>query len=147
MAAEGAVPAADYKGKKAESNWLPNEAFSKAWQDFVKTGRVSDNTPPPTPTDVKFDAASNTVTWKAEADYESGLAAFFIERDGKEVGRVPEKKRNKFGQGLFQGMTYGDTPQLPLAGLRFVDKAAEPGKQHAYRVISVNTAGLKSRSE
>ena len=33
----------------------------------------------------------NEITWDAEADLESGIQQFIIERDGVEIGRVPEK--------------------------------------------------------
>lgn len=48
-----AVPAAEFKGNVDEAVWLPNEAVAKAWVEYVKTGAVSNTTPPPAPTDVK----------------------------------------------------------------------------------------------
>ena len=42
-----AVPGAAFKGDLKESVWLPNEAVAKAWMEYVKTGAVSDTTPPP----------------------------------------------------------------------------------------------------
>jgi len=139
-----AVPAADFEGDKSAAVWLPDEQIARAWQDFVKTGFVSDQTPPPASTGVKFDAGTKTLTWSAAVDYESGVQAFIIERDGKRIARLPEKPRNRFGHPLFQGMTYGDTPQLPLAAFEYKDADAGDGT-HAYRVISVNAAGLESK--
>jgi hypothetical protein len=40
-------------------------------------------------------------------------------------------------------MTYGDTPLLPLAQMRFVDKGAKIGAK--YEVIAVNSVGLESK--
>ena len=40
-------------------------------------------------------------------------------------------------------MSYGDTPELPLARMRFIDKGAKAGAK--YEVIAVNSAGLESR--
>ena len=41
-----AQPAAEFKGNAKEAVWLPNEAVAKAWMEYVKTGAVSDTTPP-----------------------------------------------------------------------------------------------------
>ena len=38
-----------------------------------------------------------------------------------------------------------DTPAQPLVKITFTDTKAEPGKKHSYRVIAVNTEGLKSK--
>jgi len=85
------------------------------------------------------------LTWSAEADLESGLAYFVIERDGQVLANVPERPSNPFGRPLFQNLSYSDTPTQPLAEMRFVDTTAQPGKNYDYRVISVNTVGLKSQ--
>ncbi len=140
-----AKPAGEYAGDKAESNWLPNAAFAKAWTEYVKTGATNDTTPPPAPFNVAAKATAEGVelTWDAHADFESGLRQFLIKKDGQVVGRVPEKLVNPFGRPLFQGMSYGDTPELPLARMRFVDKGAKAGAK--YEVVAVNSAGLESR--
>src|SRR5262249_52751230 len=75
---------------------------------------------------------------------ESGLARFVIERDGKVLAEAPGQVRNPFGRPVFEGLQYSDTPVQPLVAMRFTDATAEPGKRHDYRVIAVNTAGLKS---
>ena len=140
-----AKPAGEYAGDKADSNWLPNAAFAKAWTEYVKTGATNDTTPPPAPFNVATKATAEGVelTWDAHADFESGLRQFLIKKDGQVVGRVPEKLVNPFGRPLFQGMSYGDTPELPLARMRFVDKGAKAGAK--YQVVAVNSAGLESR--
>jgi len=80
----------------------------------------------------------------AEADLESGIKEFLIQRDGQDLAQVPEKPAGKFGKPLFQGMSYHDTPEKPLLEMRFVDKTAKPGQKHVYRLITVNGAGLKA---
>jgi hypothetical protein len=104
---------------------------------------VSDPTPPPAPTNVRVRGAA--LTWDAEADLESGLASFIIERDGRFLANVPEQGKNPFGRPVFQNLQYSDTPTQPLVPLQFTDAKAEPGKKHTYRVFAVNTAGLKSK--
>jgi len=141
-----AVPAADYKGNVNEAVWLPSEAVAKAWVEYVKTGAVSDTTPPPAPTNVKtIDRGDRgtEVTWIAEADFESGIKQFIIMRDGKELATVGPD-RGQFGRPIFQGMTYHDTPVWPLKETKYLDASAKAGEKHAYTVITVNSVGLKS---
>lgn len=111
--------------------------------EYVKDTKVTDATPPPAPTNVRVQG--NKLTWEAEADLESGLAGFVIERDGQVIANVPEQGRNPFGRPVFQNLQYSDTPTQPLVPIQITDAKAESGKQHTYRVIAVNTAGLKSK--
>ena len=137
-----AVPAAKFSGNPLEAAWLPNEAVARAWMQYVKDTAVSDDSPPPAPTMLRL--KGNELSWKAEADIESGLASFIIERNGKFLANVPERGKNPFGRPIFQNLQYSDTPTLPLVPLQFVDSSAEPGTKYSYRVYSVNTIGLKS---
>lgn len=139
--------AASFKGKVEEAVWLPNAAVASAWAEYVKTGGISDLTPPPAPFNVKVAAKADQgieITWEAEADFESGLQAFVIQRDGKDLAQVPEKPVGRFGKPLFQAMSYHDTPEKPLPEMRFLDRAARPGDKHEYRIIAINSAGRKS---
>jgi hypothetical protein len=104
---------------------------------------VIDVTPPPAPTNLRVNG--NELTWDAEADVESGLAHFIIERDGRFLTTVPERGKNPYGRPVFQNLQYSDTPTQPVVPMRFTDATAEAGKSHRYRVISVNTVGLKSK--
>jgi pimeloyl-ACP methyl ester carboxylesterase len=137
-----AVPAGKFSGDPKLALWLPNEKVAKKWMQYVKDTEVKDSTPPPAPRNVRTEG--NVLTWEADADLESGTAQFLIERDGEVVGAVPEQAKNPFGRPIFQGLQYSDTPAQPLARMTFTDTKAEPGKEHSYRVIQVNTAGLKS---
>jgi poly(3-hydroxybutyrate) depolymerase len=157
-----AVAAKAYAGDPLKAVWLPNEAVAKAWVRYTKDTTVADTTPPPAPTNVRAaakaggnaaaggtagatsPAAAVELTWDAEADLESGLAGFVVERDGQAVAGVPATPKNPFGRPVFQGLQYSDTPLQPLVPMRWVDEGAEPSKRHVYRVSSVNTAGLKS---
>ncbi len=110
---------------------------------YVKDTAITDSTPPPAPTNLRV--SGNELSWEAEADVESGLAGFIIERDGRFLANVPEQGKNPFGRPIFQNLQYSDTPTQPLVPLRFTDTGAESGKKHTYRVIAVNTVGLKSQ--
>jgi len=147
LLSEQAHPAPSYSGKADAAVWLPNEAVAKAWAEYVKTGAVSDTTPPPAPFNVKATRQTDgtvEINWDVEADLESGIQCFIIQRDGKDVAQVSEKLESRFGRPLFQKMSYHDTPEKPLPTMRFVDSAAKPGEQHEYGVIVVNSVGLKS---
>ena len=87
----------------------------------------------------------NEIYWDAEADLESGLAYFIIERGGKFLAKYPEQSKNRFGRPIFQNLQYSDTPTQPLVRMRFIDTKTNPDKKHTYREIAVNTAGLKSQ--
>ncbi len=141
-------PACSYVGKADEAVWLPNQRVAQAWSQYVQTGAVDDVTPPPAPRNVHATPLPDQgveLTWDAEADFESGIQAFLIQRDGQDLARVPEKAIGRFGRPLFQVMSYHDTPEKPLPEMRFVDRSGQAGGKHSYRVIAVNSAGLKSQ--
>jgi hypothetical protein len=137
-----AVPAGKFTGDETEAVWLPNAAIAHTWMHYVRDTEIPDPSPPPAPTNLKVDG--HTLTWQIEADLESGLAHFIILRDGKPIGTVPETPNNRFGRPIFQGLQYSDTPAAPLVQMKFTDRTADNVK-HTYRVIAVNTVGLKSK--
>ena len=138
-----AISAAKFAGDPRKADWLPNESIAQAWTQYVKDTAIDDKSPPPAPTNVRL--RGYELTWDAEADLESGLASFLIERDRKLLAAVPEKSNNTFGRTVFQNLQYSDTPTQPLISLRFTDSTAKPGDKHTYRVIALNTVGLKSK--
>ena len=141
------VPAARYGDEPKEAVWLPSERVAKAWAEYIQTGAVSDTTPPPAPFAVLAAVCPGQtvkITWQARADFESGLGAFVVQRDGVELARLPEKASPRFGRPLFQAMSYHDTPEAPVPEMCFIDKSPTPGQQHEYRVIAINSAGLSS---
>jgi len=138
-----AYPAAKYDGDPLRAAWFPNANVARGWMQYVKDTAVVDTTPPPTPTNLQV--TGNQLRWQVQADLESGLAHFIIERDGQFLANLPEKGKNPFGRPLFQNLLYSDTPTQPLASLQFTDTNAKPGTRYTYRVIAVNTVGLKSK--
>jgi hypothetical protein len=90
------APAAKFGGDPLKAGWLPNEAVARAWAEYVKDTKVTDTTPPPAPTNVRV--RGNVLTWDAEADPESGLAGFVIERDGAVLAEVPGTGKNPAGR-------------------------------------------------
>jgi pimeloyl-ACP methyl ester carboxylesterase len=140
-----AQPAAKFTGDVKTAVWLPNERVAKAWGEYEEDGNVRDTTPPPAPTNVRVNSTGE-LSWEAEADLESGLAAFIVERDGRKLARVPETYSGYFvGRPVFQQTGYGDTPTPPLAEMRYKDDTAEKGQKHTYTVRTVNSVGLESK--
>jgi hypothetical protein len=138
-----AVPAAQFAGDPLTAAWLPNESVARGWMQYVKDTAVTDTTPPPAPTNLRV--SGHELSWEAEADLESGLASFIIERDGQFLAHVPEQGKNPFGRPVFQNLQYSDTPTQPLVPMHFLDTKAEPGKEYTYLVTAVNTVGLNSK--
>ena len=138
-----AVPAAQFVGDPLTAAWLPSESAARGWMQYVKDTAVTDTTPPPAPTNLRV--SGNELNWEAEADLESGLAGFIIERDGQFLANVPDLGKNPFGRPVFQNLQYSDTPTQPLVPLQFTDREAGSGKKHTYRVLAVNTVGLRSK--
>ena len=139
-----ASPIATFVGDPLKAAWLPNETIARSWIEYVKDTAVTDTTAPPAPSNVRL--IGNTLSWEAEADLESGLAGFIVERDGRFLGHVTEHGKNPFGRPIFQNLQYSDTPPQPIMPLVYTDTTAESGKKHSYRVIAVNTVGLKSKA-
>lgn len=130
------------QGVVIDGSWLPDAEFAKVWERYNKEGRPHDTTPPPAPTNVIL--KNGELTWNAEADLESGFAAFIIERDGKEIARLPEKPIAKsVGTPLFQGMNGGDSPIITNPEMRY---QVTDGDGHRFAVRTVNAAGLSSEA-
>jgi len=140
-----AVAAQGFSGDARAFGWLPNERIAIVWRQYVADTSVADATPPPAPTNLRLD--ETTLAWDAEADLESGLAGFVIERNGARITTLPEKQRNPFGRPLFQGLLHSDAPPQPLAEMRHELSAEQAAEPATYRVWAVNTAGLETPSE
>lgn len=137
-----AVPASKYEGDIKNAGWLPNRAIAKAWMSYNLDNNIVDKTRPLAPRNLEI--TGRKLTWDAEADLESGLAYFIIERDGQLLAKVPERDEQTIGRPVFQSLYPGDTPRQPLPKMSFIDSTAIE-KKYRYSVIAVNTAGLKSK--
>ena len=143
-----AVAAADFKGDPKDAIWLPNETIARDWMEYVKTGGVSDTTPPPAPYNVRVvdrGERGSVITWEADADFESGIHHFIIMRDGRELGNWPAVNQVRFQvRPNFQAgwmNSYGDAPGYPLRAMRYEDPNPKDRRTVTYQVISVNTVG------
>ena len=136
----------DYAGDKVHAVWLPSRRFAGQWQEFINTGFVDDDTPPPSPTQLRITQNQQgefTLSWDAVADFESGIASFRIELDEEQLGELPEKPAARFGRPIFQTMSYHDTPEQPLPRMEVaLPRDITSGQKLTVTVI--NTAGLSS---
>jgi hypothetical protein len=82
-----AVPTARFVGDASKAAWLPTGTIARIWMQYVKDTAVTDETTPPAPTRLRV--SGNELSWEAEADLESGLASFIIERDGQFLSSYP----------------------------------------------------------
>lgn len=133
----------EFAGDKLQASWHLDERMAKLWEQYVKDTNVVDTTPPPKVTNIEV--TGKTIRWEAESDLESGLAAFEIYRDGALIATLGKDAKNPFGRLVFQGLQYSDTPLQPLHEMVFVaESSQELGPATRYKIISINTAGLKS---
>jgi hypothetical protein len=142
-------PDAQSPSLRPVSEALPawNATMAGKLEQYVRTGGVEDDTPPPAPRSVRAARhadGSVTVTWEADADLESGIRGFILQRDGQRIAQVPEAPVGRFGRPLFQGLSYHDTPEEPLPAMQWVDRAAPDGAVPTYGVQTVNSVGLVS---
>ncbi|HEX3941525.1 MAG TPA: hypothetical protein VHX11_08590 [Acidobacteriaceae bacterium] len=143
-----AAPAAEFKGDVKQSVWLPNAAVAKAWMDYVKTGTVADCSIPPGPFNVRVNNTGDRgteVSWDAAADIASGLGGFIVVRDGQGIARFPvDAPEEVYGRPLFQGLSFHDTPDVPLPKMTYLDATTKAGESHTYTVIALSSAGVPS---
>ena len=82
----------EYPKDKKNASWLADSSTAVKWREYVITGTIIDRTPPPAPYSIRISRRHNvsvSVTWKADADIESGISHFNIYKDNQLVGRFP----------------------------------------------------------
>lgn len=152
--------ASKYQGDPLLASWLPAERVATYWREYVKTGWVTDTTPPVAPANVKTRVLENghvEITWDAAADVESGIMTFYVYRNGHRIesyrGSLDDFWFNT-RKGIFQYSDNCDRPksdalhkdaetgERPL--MRFVDSDVRPGAKYSYRISTVNHSYLES---
>lgn len=136
------APPASFQGNPRSAVWLPNEAVARAYAQYVRDGEVGDTTPPDSPSRVRI--RGTTLAWEANADLESGIAVFVIERDGVEIARVPRQPSRNIGRPILQRTSYHDTPTPPLAILEYQAPELADANPSSYSVRTINSVGLIS---
>jgi hypothetical protein len=142
-------PAVSYKGNKTAAFWFPNQLIAEKWVEYMKTGEVTDKTPPPAPYGLTATYVDNKLTlkWNAPADLESGLKTFIIYRDGKELQTLQYTTKTSYSKETgYQRWNGGDNPApTPAPGMAFTDTNADGNSTHTYQVSSINWSGLLSQ--
>ena len=145
-----------FQGDPLTRVWLPNGHFARSWQEFVKTGWVTDTTPPGAPYNLSYKfhgKRSVLITWEAKADLESGIKQFYLFRNGKQVKSFVGIN-DDYVKKNFQYGNYGDEPG-PEALYENVDKwiptkmevkdyRLHPDSTYTYRIRMVNWSDLES---
>lgn len=139
---EKAVSQADYTGDPMQAIVLPTERTARAWEQYTKDTNITDTTVPMAPYDLV--RTGNRITWKAEADLESGIASFVILQDDKEIATIPAQPPKSIGRPNVQKNSYSDTPSQPLAEMTYQLADEVGNKSGTIRMVTVNTVGLKS---
>ncbi len=146
-----------YPGDPATACFLPDQATARRWQEFMRTGWVTDSTAPEKPPGqlrvVALGPNAVRLHWQAEADLESGIKTFIIYRDGQKIGQFTGPG-DPYTKGSYQYANFGDEPvPEPLHRLseawsppvmQFVDYRLRSGQTYRYQVSTVNHGGLES---
>jgi hypothetical protein len=114
--------------------WLPSETVARQWQEFTRSGWVTDRTPPAAPARVTLAAnptGGYTVQWNAQTDLESGIRQFNVYRNGKVAGTAPGQKSN-----------FHDAPEPATVAYQVV--LDQVNKGDFIYVTAVNYQGLES---
>ncbi len=77
---------------KNSASWLPDSIIAVKWREYAITGTITDRTAPTPPYDISANRRHNmsiSVSWKADADIESGISHFNIYREDQLVSRFP----------------------------------------------------------
>ncbi len=130
-----------------EVNWLPNSKIAQAWQEYVRSGAVTDTTPPPAPHQVQLrltDDASLQLDWQCRADLESGLAGFEIAAGDQIIAQLPKEPVGRFGRPLFQPMSYHDTPEAPVPALHWEGTLPAGVRPSDLKIRAINSNQLPS---
>lgn len=135
------IKESEYKGSD-KASWcrLLDEDVAKAWKEYVMTNDIVDKTPPPAPYGLVADKTADTMyqlSWKADADIESGIAKFRIYVDGKQVGMIPEN-------GNYQSFDTNGDNTYPVDPPAMTFTVNVGGGAHTFAVETVNQSGLAS---
>jgi pimeloyl-ACP methyl ester carboxylesterase len=146
----------EFQGYPMSMVWLPDENFARSWQEYVKTGWVTDITPPEAPYNLSYEVLGKRtvrINWEAEADLESGIKQFYLYRNGKRIKKYVGIN-DDYVKKNFQYGNYGDEPGpealyenvddwIPTK-MEFMDYRLHTDSTYNYRIKMENWSGLQS---
>jgi len=132
---------AGYTGDKSTMCRFPDETSALKWKEFIETNDVADVTAPDEPYAISASIAEDgsvLLSWKAQADVESGIGHFNIFVDGEKVGSLPE-------EGEYQSYDRNGDNTYPIepAAMEYRFEYLSKGR-HTLGVETVNQSGLVS---
>ncbi|MCD2422437.1 hypothetical protein LQ567_06660 [Niabella pedocola] len=134
-------PAEAFTGNPLNGAWLPDSVTAAKWKEYVTTGTVTDRTPPPAPYGLQLTGRQDgtmLLTWKADADVESGISHFNIYRNHSLVGRLPST-------GTYQQFDTNGDNAYPLTVPKMEQVLTETANDVSTIAVStVNLFGLES---
>lgn len=152
----GITASAGFAGDPLDMVWLPDESFARNWQEYVRTGWVSDTSPPEAPYDLSYEFLGKNsvrITWEARSDLESGIKQFFLYRNGKHIKRFVGIN-DDYVKKNFQYGNYGDEPgpealyenvdKWVPTEMEFVDYRLHPDSTYFYQIKMINWSDLES---
>ena len=118
---------------------LPDRESAEAWSEYASRGIVTDKTPPAAPFNLKATPEGNRLrlTWKADADIESGIGCFQIYVNDEQIGRVPE-------QGNYQDFDRNGDQARPVTPPAMEYLLPLPASTATIAIETVNRDGLTS---
>jgi hypothetical protein len=130
--------ASTYEGDANQAAWFPSETVARRWQEFDRTGTITDTTPPPAPSEPRASRIDQAVrlTWQGGIDFETGIQAFKIYRNGELIKQLGDENNS------FQRPDGGDGPSPQDVELAFDDPSSP--KDAEYQISAVNHKGLES---
>ncbi len=139
----------EFAGDASGLAWLPDTPTAVAWKEFCERGAIADKTPPPAPAIVrtKSTEAGVTIEWEADADIESGIAAFRVFRDGVQIAEIRGVEDRRWNpHAHYHAWNYSDQP---LHGTEFpakthLDNSPSARPDARYTVTTINQSGLES---
>jgi hypothetical protein len=127
---------------------MPSREFATQWQEFVKTGWVTDKTSPKeAPYDLSIAQTNDDtvkIEWDARADVESGIHSFIVYRNGEKLAEITGEKSGQNPEGDLLFHNYSDTPPAEPIQMHYIDGAVQEGNTYTYQIAVVNRSGLES---
>ena len=118
-----------------------NKSFAEKWLEFIKTGIVTDATPPlKSPYNIVARTKGNgiVISWEADADIESGIKGFKIYRNSNVIHTDSIQSKWNFQ------IDYHDNPKELHDKFEFTDRNIHKNKEYRYQVSLINQEGLES---